>query len=50
MKPSVSPYLSDAPRASKLTPNVDIYNDHKHALIRERVVDAAQELDDNAHK
>ena len=30
--------------------DADIYNDHKQALIRERVVDAAQALDDNAHE
>jgi hypothetical protein len=28
----------------------DIYNDHKQVLIRERLVDAAQELDDHANK
>jgi hypothetical protein len=50
MKPSVS---TSGSRTESIEINVtiaDIYNDHKQILIRERLVDAVQELDDHANK
>ena len=50
MKLSVSTSRSPTESIEINVTSTDIYNDHKQVLIRERLVDAAQELDDHANK